>query len=44
MRTEIVVAVKDEAQPTFEEIKEYESFSSKQLLRVLLILFTYVAQ
>ena len=29
MRTEIVVAVKDSAQPTFEEIKEFESFSSK---------------
>ena len=32
MRTEITVAIKDTAQPTFEEIKEFESFSSKWLL------------
>ena len=29
MRTEITVAIKDSAQPTVEEIKEFESFSSK---------------
>ena len=29
MRTEIVVAIKDSAQPTMEEIKEFESFNSK---------------
>lgn len=27
MRTEIAVAIKDTAQPTVEEIKEFESFS-----------------
>ena len=29
MRTEIAVTIKDTAQPTVEEIKEFESFSSK---------------
>ena len=27
MRTEVAVAIKDSAQPTVEEIKEFESFS-----------------
>ena len=29
MRTEIVVAIKDTAQPTADEVKEFESFASK---------------
>ena len=29
MRTEVAVAIKDAAQPTAEEVKEFESFSSK---------------
>lgn len=37
MRTEITVAIKDSAQPTVDEIKEFESFSSKnQPYRVIM--------
>ena len=32
MRTELQVAINDTAQPTEEEIKEFQSFSSKYLL------------
>ena len=35
MRTEVAVTIKDSAQPTVEEIKEFESFSSKSYLKHL---------
>ena len=36
MRTELAIEIADTAQPTIEEIKEYESFTSKFITLIIL--------